>query len=837
MEAAVKMRLRLPRRLEPEVYPGSTYEEWRLAFTQPRLWVGLAIALVGSPSFVVVDFVLYRPHAVALLALRAAIEIGLIAALLLSLWPPTERKQTIIFLVLMFSLCLPISHMTTLLGGFASTYYFGLIIVFFGAAVLIPVRWERHAAAQIVTLLYYYCVNFVREPLGADYTPALESGYFLLWTGAMGCVSAALYERLLRREFQVRSQLQASNRKLLELDQLKSQFFANISHELRTPLTLVIGSFKGVARELQNTALQSVVTSGLRSAVRLLYLINELLDLARFDSGRAKLRQLPVDLAAIVRQIASNFEDSVRHRIHLQGVNQPLVVKADPTQMKKLVYNLLSNAVKFSDPELGEVWIRLTAAPGVAELEVEDNGIGIAAEHLPQIFDRFTQIEGSMSRRYEGTGIGLALVKEIVTHHAGTIRVDSQLGRGSTFSVTLPRTEALSTECAVADEDDLALPMPSLGGNRGEAETDAPSNGSHGPLILVADDNPDMRQYLKRILGHTYRVVVAADGAEALEKAKAMHPDLILTDIMMPRISGHELLARLRADEELRTTPVVFLSVLTVADARISALQSGVDDVISKPFDEGELLVRVRNILAARQQQREIVEQRLNRLRRFLPVPIAKTLIEEGAEARLRSHRSEVTVVFFDLRGFTRFAQEAEPEELMEMLRDYQTKVGTCVDEYGGTLEQFTGDSIMVFFNDPIPMPDHAERAVAMAVAVRQLLPGLQEKWRKRGFNVGMGTGVALGYATLGMVGYERRQDYAAIGTVTNLAARLCARAKSGQILVPKRLANLLQDLATLEMVGALRLRGFRSPVIAYNVLGMKERTAAMEGDPGHDTP
>jgi class 3 adenylate cyclase len=256
-------------------------------------------------------------------------------------------------------------------------------------------------------------------------------------------------------------------------------------------------------------------------------------------------------------------------------------------------------------------------------------------------------------------------------------------------------------------------------------------------------------------------------------------------------------------------------------------VQSGVDDIISKPFDENELMVRVRNILAARKQHLEVARLKMEKLLRFLPAPIAKALANEDMDERLRTHRCEVTVVFFDLRGFTSFVEDAEPEEQMEVLREYQTRVGKLVDEYEGTLERFTGDSIMVFFNDPFPIARHHERAISMSVAAQKLLGTMQDEWRRHGFTLGVGIGAAIGYATLGMIGHERRQDYAAIGTVTNLAARLCSRAAAGQILIPERLANLIRENATLELLGEVSLAGFHAPVMTYNVLEMKASVTA----------
>ncbi len=818
--ASFMAALRRPRPTQVEI---DEYRAWRLQLVRARLQIAVYFCLAGNVAFAALDLLVAGSRVAEFLWLRALMQLVTVICLFLNRASPTDTGQRGIFLLLVWGLCFPICIMTALSEGFRSSYYSGMMLILFGVAVLVPVRWRWHALAQIGVLLVYGTLNTLAFPPGESVVPAVASFYFLFWTAALATASVVLYERLLRDEFRARKQLQASNEKLLELDRLKSQFFANISHELRTPLTLVIGAFRSLARTSLPADAVATLGSGLRSAVGLLYLINELLDLARFDSGRMELKARPVDLASLIRQIASNFEHSVRQRIHLQGVTQAVVVEGDPLQLKKVVYNLLSNAVKFSDSEAGEVWIRVRGMERTVDLEIEDNGIGIAPEDLTRIFDRFMQVEGSAARRYEGSGIGLALVKEIVTQHGGTVDVESRLGQGSTFRVSLRRADA-QLPAAEGDADELALPT-AIGPGRA-AQGGVHASAANGALVLVADDNADMRQYLERVLTPYFRVVLAADGREALEKARACKPDLILTDIMMPHMSGHDLLARLREETDRIDVPVVFLSALSAVDSRLAALKTGVDDLITKPFDEDELIMRLRNILAARRQQREVAELRLNTLRRFLPAQVAESMIERGSDVALQSHRTEVTVVFFDLRGFTAFSEEAEPEELMAVLRDYQTRVGRLVDEYGGTLERFTGDSIMVFFNDPMPVPNHSQRAVRMAIEACAMLPALEDGWRKLGFSLGVGVGAATGYATLGMIGYERRQDYAAIGPVTNLAARLCARAESGQILVPERLANLLRDVASLTSLGSLKLRGFKSPVHVYNVTEMRPAAA-----------
>jgi class 3 adenylate cyclase len=454
-------------------------------------------------------------------------------------------------------------------------------------------------------------------------------------------------------------------------------------------------------------------------------------------------------------------------------------------------------------------------------LEVEDNGIGIPSDQLQRIFDRFTQVEGGATRRYEGTGIGLALVKEITKAHGGTITAESDLGRGSIFTVTLPRGKVSNDNLiAVQDEeeDQTFLPILSEAKPKDTSASHTVSN-MNAPLLLVVDDNADMRRYLEVILERNYRIVLAKNGAEALENAQRLRPDLILTDVMMPKMSGHDLLQAVRADKALRSTPVIFLTARAGTEARIESLDAGADDYLSKPFDESELLARVGNLIRARAQERELAQLQKEKIARFFPPTLAEMIMSGEHEDFLKGHRREITVLFVDLRGFTAFVESAAPEEVMTILRNYQAVMGRLVSEHGGTLERFVGDAVMVYFNDPLPCPNHTQQAVKMAVAMRNAVNSLSEEWKTQGIHLGAGIGIATGYATIGAIGFEGRQDYAAIGPVTNLAARLCSEAQHGQILVSDRVLSAVKEFVTAESIGELTLKGMQKPLLVSQVV------------------
>jgi class 3 adenylate cyclase len=305
---------------------------------------------------------------------------------------------------------------------------------------------------------------------------------------------------------------------------------------------------------------------------------------------------------------------------------------------------------------------------------------------------------------------------------------------------------------------------------------------------------------------------------EALEQARAHRPDLILSDMMMPRMSGADLLQAIRRDDALRLTPMIFLTARAGSDARVESLEAGADDYIAKPFDEPELMARVQNLIRARAQERELAALQRQKMARFLPQHLADIILAGHEQDLLKGHRAEITVVFIDLRGFTAFAEVAAPEDLVAVLREYQAEMGRLISAHNGTLERFSGDAMMIFFNDPVPKTNHAEEAVRMAVAMRDRVEGLQKQWNRRGIDLGAGIGIATGYATLGLVGFEERQDYAAIGTVTNLAARLCSEAQHGQILISGRVLELVQQVVLTEPLGPLTLKGFHRPISVFNV-------------------
>ena len=366
-----------------------------------------------------------------------------------------------------------------------------------------------------------------------------------------------------------------------------------------------------------------------------------------------------------------------------------------------------------------------------------------------------------------------------------------------------------------------------------------------GGRILVVDDNAPNREMLgRRLEREGHQVELAESGAKALDLLREGPIDLVLLDVMMPEMDGYEVLRRLKADPVSSAIPVLMISALDELDSVVRCIELGAEDYLPKPFEPVLLRARIGACLEKkrlrdrdaqhvqkladwnRTLEQRVAEQvslveRLGRLKRFFSPQLAELIVAGGAEDPLKTHRRDITVCFLDLRGFTAFAESVEPEEVMGVLRDYHGEMGKLILAHEGTLERFTGDGMMVFFNDPLPVPNPGERAVRMALAMRERLGGLIGEWRKLGYELDLGIGIAQGYATIGAIGFEGRWDYAAIGPVTNLAARLCDEAKAGQILISKRVLAAVDGLLKVESAGQLSLEGFPKPVPAFNVVGL----------------
>ena len=360
--------------------------------------------------------------------------------------------------------------------------------------------------------------------------------------------------------------------------------------------------------------------------------------------------------------------------------------------------------------------------------------------------------------------------------------------------------------------------------------------------ILVVDDTPANVKLLADLLAvKGYGVATAANGEQALEQLSSWKPDLVLLDIMMPGLSGYDVCRRIRAEAQTALLPVVLVTSLDPQSERVKGIEAGADDFLSKPINQAELFARVKSLLRVKSLQDEVKRQaeqlaewnaglearvheqmaqigRLGRLKSFFSPQLAEAIVAGGGEELLRTHRREITVAFFDLRGFTAFTEDAAPEEVMELLHAYHAELGRLVLAHGGTLERFAGDGVMVFFNDPVPIERPAEKAARLALEMQAAFEPIAALWKKRGHELGLGVGIAQGYATLGAIGFEGRWDYAAIGRVTNLAARLCGEAEGGQVLLDRKSMASIDGALEAQSLGERSLKGFAQLVEAFEL-------------------
>jgi signal transduction histidine kinase len=643
------------------------FAEYDRQVTVDNFKVACAIGMVLMPAGILLDRYVYPDMAGYFIKLRLLCS-ALIGAFLAVLLTEFGRKQYRFLGVTLFML--PASFIAFMIyakEGAASPYYAGLNLVLLCLAfVLHWTFWESLCAASLVLVLYL-AACLLHGPLPhPTFGVFVNNLYFLVLTGVIVVTGSFFHSKSRFREFAFRYELdknrkalEESNQKLKELDQLKSRFFANISHELRTPLTLLLAPLETLIRKFNRAVepetrelLQTMHANGMR----LLKLINDLLDLVRMESGHMEVKREPVEVADFVKGLASaarQVADDKRLQLETQVDPQLGTVLVDRDKLEKVLLNLVFNALKFT-PSGGRVTLRAEklgapasdpapdsgaaagAAGGVERrdeqlvLSVSDTGMGISEKNQPHVFDRFWQADDSSRRKYQGVGIGLALVKEFTEVMGGTVTVHSQEGHGTTFRVQLPYQMAAP----------LAKPEPKEKDPAGEFDTRTVSsdewltnlyrraelfpamtplqdtlkpvevmrNGTL-PKALVADDEPDMLRFLKSQLTEHYEVLEAVDGQQAIEKASQFLPDVILLDMMMPEKDGLQACRAIRAHTPTQNIPVILLTARADEETKLAALEAGASDFLAKPFSTTELHVRIRNLVVSHQYQHKLAKQ------------------------------------------------------------------------------------------------------------------------------------------------------------------------------------------------------------------------------------
>ena len=638
--------------------------------------------------------------------------------------------------------------------------------------------------------------------------------------------------------------------RLMELDRQKTEFFQNISHEFRTPLTLMIGPLESVIERKQDLPYDQCAIA-LRNSRRLLRLVNQLLDLHRLDAGRMQASFRPCNLVQFVSQIVEAFRpycDKKNIRLSTQ-LTRCTSVYVDLEKFDKVLYNLLSNAMKFTEAG-GNITIKVEPAGDHVRLQISDTGIGIKKEQVPHLFERFRQAEGSVNRSYEGSGLGLALVKELVELHGGQISVESVYSEGTTFTVWLqtgtshlPVEQVLEvpTEMQVSRASvelaDLEIELPVEEEEQGTGEPQIKVTGvpaSPPSKVLVVDDNSDLRAYVSRILRQEgYQIQIARNGAEGFKVAQEYRPQLIVADLMMPEVSGLDMIRMIRETEELKGTPIILLTAKADEATRIEGTEQGADAYLSKPFNDRELLAEVRNLLALKANEQRVLE--LNTyltesvLRRFLPPAMVQRAAKGELELDLRPEQTLITTLFSDIVGFTQLSNTLRSRRVAELLNEYLAAMTQAVFDNGGTVDKFMGDGILAIFGAPevLPPKEQVRRAVATARQMLRSLEQLNQRWEEQGIvgkdgppPVRFRCGIHQGTAVVGMFGGKERSDYTAIGPSVNIASRLQEAAEPNSILVSANVADWLDDYE-ITKYRPLMLKGVDETVLTFSVKPM----------------
>jgi signal transduction histidine kinase len=601
--------------------------------------VGCALAFIFMLAGVSLDYFVYNSPGNSHLGDFFKLRL-MCSALLAGVWFLLQSEfglklyRLLGFLVAFLPLAF-ISGMIYETDGPNSPYYAGLNLVMLGAALLL--RWTLADSILVFVLsltTYFLACRFSgTASVNGNF---FNNTYFLFVTGIFVITGSWFYNRIRFREFALRyeldknkQELEETNRKLIELDRLKSRFFANISHELRTPLTLLLSPLETLLQRFAGKVddVHELLLTMHSNGMRLLKLINDLLDLIRMEAGRMEIKSEPVEVADFIKGLASAARQVAEDKhIKLETyIDLRLgVVAGDADKLEKVVLNLLFNALKFT-PSGGRVELRAEKRDEDFVIIVSDTGIGIAEKNLPFVFDRFWQADSSAQRKYQGVGIGLALVKELIEMMHGAVAVESQEGKGTTFTVRLPYQKAElppkakpgtpAKSGATASEEWLANLyrraelFPAMVSLRGAARPAELGKRGRRPTVLLADDEPDMRRFLRTQLDGNYDVLEAADGAQALEKATQFLPDIILLDMMMPEMDGLAVCQELRKRENTVAIPVILLTARADEETKFNALEMGANDFLAKPFSSNELHARIKNLVESHDFQRKLSKQ------------------------------------------------------------------------------------------------------------------------------------------------------------------------------------------------------------------------------------
>ncbi len=595
--------------------------ELELRYRQSRIGAWLMLALI--PAGASLDFFVYPEYFYEFTAYRFLADVFVVLTVAAHELGRAKSIPSTLITIWLGVAILMICLMIYRTGGAVSPYYGGLVLSILAVGILLPLTVSAAAGISIGTLGIYLAVC-AYQGIDATNFPILFNNFYFLSLAAIISITAVYYARKRRlADFELRQQLEVSNKELSALDQMKSEFFANVSHELRTPLTLILAPLQELLNSdgLAGTTRKTLATIQ-KSALRLQRLVNDLLNLVKMELSEPTDDLQTVDLAGLANSIC----EQSRHYANAKGLKliadiprEKILVAGRLHSLERAVINLVSNAVKFTG-EGGRIDVSVRAKDGEAILIVKDTGIGIAKEDKEKIFDRFKQVDSSTTRRYQGLGIGLALVKETLAEHGGEISVESELNSGTQFTVRLPlhNTNAEAGSSLEPSEDvgnksaaEIAYLDAAFEGAVGDSDNASgpEQRATNKSTILIVDDEPEMRRYLASVLETDFNVLQAKEGRAALDVLTTHAVQLVVLDLMLPEIDGIELCKKIKADPALSKLKVVVLTARADDDAKYSALMAGADDFLVKPFSYLEIKTRLKNLNSVSRLESELREQ------------------------------------------------------------------------------------------------------------------------------------------------------------------------------------------------------------------------------------
>ncbi len=693
------------------------YKEYDL---RGRVKLAVILSMILFVAFLLLDAV-YSPQFLSIFALIrfsvAALHVGL---LLIIPRTHTNRGLINVAMALVVFDAAGISLMIQFLGGFLTSYYQGLNLVVMGMIVIIPFAFKETVILYSFIWASYAVPSLIRLPgwSGNEWRFVVNNLFFLTSIIIIGGFGSYIMDNIRRRELRSRlqleettAQLKESNAKLKSLDELKTQFFANVNHELRTPLTLILAPINFIlAGKLGkiSSSLRDTLETMQHNGYILLKLINNLLDLTKLEEGKMRLKVKKVNFLDYITTLLKTVKpmaDQKNIRLYFQHPPHSINLTFDPDQFEKVVLNLLSNALKFT-PRGGKITVYVEESDYTVSLIIEDTGIGIPAHMLGTVFNRFSQVDGSKSRSHEGTGIGLSLAKEIVNLHRGSIKAESEQGKGARFIVVLKKGKKHFTPDILDRRmEERPVPLKRRVADREESRVqdivtdfrrlqivdlerieiaEGPFDGDkiHDNLLLVIDDSPEVLKLMKILLSDEFALELAASAEQGLEIMRKKNPDLVLCDVMMPGMDGHAFCKTVKNDEDLQHIPVILVTARTGVEMMAEGIEAGADDYISKPFDSVELKARIRSLLRIREAESQLalinrnLKMRTSDLveqQRSLFLSTIKSLVSaiDAKDQYTRHHSTRVTDFTLKIaRNMGLSEKELEELELASLLHD-----------------------------------------------------------------------------------------------------------------------------------------------------------------------